>query len=97
MCVFGSNIALDGSRDMAAMTHQNMVIHYSWLKWRTASFMVDDMLIAVLAVHSTAVYLIKNTQNLVETAVLLRFVMTVSKKNQFEAPLWANRRIYLSY
>lgn len=38
------------------------------------------MLIAVLAVHSTAVFLIKNTQNLVETAVLLRFVMTVSKK-----------------
>lgn len=83
---FGSNIALDGSRGLAAMTHQNMVIHYR-LKWRTASFMVDDMLIAVRAVHSTAGFLIKNIQNLFETAGLLRFFMTLCKKNQFEAPL----------
>lgn len=44
---------MEGSRGVAAVTHPNIVIDYRF-EWRTASFTVDDMLIAACAVQPTA-------------------------------------------
>lgn len=54
----------------------SQVICY-WFQWRTASFMVDNMLTAACDVPYTA----KNTQNLVETAGPHRLAMAWCKKS----------------